>query len=315
MSAGTFGVYLNEGFDKTPGEVVGRLRRRRDGSPGSTGWTCPTWRTWTARSSAAWCTRRRGGAVTGRDLLRHGAERAAANGRSMLEGVRPSPAAAGEAFARAVGAKPALVGGPPHPVPRQDRAGRRSPGCARRRSGPRPGTRWCRWTGDDPRGVPGGRWRGVQRVQRRAARRGGRGGGLGRAPGSGSAPGPCSGRADARLRHRGAARRHRRDGGLHRGDRRPGGTRVGIPAAHRRDPGHIAGTGSGCWSRPPCWSCWPPRNRSSSGSSTGNAAANAHMIAVNEQLGYEVVRARLELTTRSPVARLALGPSRRSAQS
>jgi RimJ/RimL family protein N-acetyltransferase len=107
MSAGTFRVYLNEGFDHNPGE------------------------TWVARDDAGTVTgfyrlnlpdlenrdraflglvvhpaARRGG--TGRELLRHGALRAKASSRTILDGVAVT-GGAGEEFARAAGAKLSLA--------------------------------------------------------------------------------------------------------------------------------------------------------------------------------------------------------------
>jgi GNAT superfamily N-acetyltransferase len=107
FSAGTFGLYLRQGFDKTPGEVwfaadddagvVGYYRMqlydlenldRAGGGP-----------------VVHPAVRRRG---YGRALLRHEAARAAANGRSMLSG-QVVAGSAGEAFAATVSAKPGLV--------------------------------------------------------------------------------------------------------------------------------------------------------------------------------------------------------------
>ena len=107
FSAGTFALYLRQGFDKTPGEVwfaaddegrvVGYYRMqlydlenldRAGGGP--------------VVHPAA---RRRG---YGRALLRHEAARAAANGRSVLSATVVT-GSAGEAFAAAVSAKPGLV--------------------------------------------------------------------------------------------------------------------------------------------------------------------------------------------------------------
>src|SRR3984957_1044423 len=107
FSAGTFALYLRQGFDKTPGEVwfaaddagrvVGYYRMqlydlenldRAGGGP--------------VVHPAA---RRRG---YGRALLRHEAARAAANGRSVLS-AQVVTGSAGEAFAVAVNGKPGLV--------------------------------------------------------------------------------------------------------------------------------------------------------------------------------------------------------------
>jgi len=107
MSEGTFRVYLDEGFDHQPGEVwvafddagtvtgfyrlnLPDLENRDRGFIGL------------VVDPAA----RRGG--TGRELLRHGAERAGANGRTILDGV-VVVGGAGEEFARAIGAKLSLA--------------------------------------------------------------------------------------------------------------------------------------------------------------------------------------------------------------
>jgi GNAT superfamily N-acetyltransferase len=107
MSAGTFRVFLTEGFDHNPGEV------------------------WVASDDAGTVTgyyrldlpdlenreraflglvvdpaARRGG--TGRELLRHGAERVSAHGRTIMDGVTVT-GGAGEEFARAAGAKLSLT--------------------------------------------------------------------------------------------------------------------------------------------------------------------------------------------------------------
>jgi GNAT superfamily N-acetyltransferase len=107
MSEGTFRVHLSEGWDRNPGEV------------------------WFASDDAGTVTgfyrldlpdlenkdraflglvvhpaERRGG--TGRELLRHGAERAGVNGRTTLDGVAVT-GGAGEEFARAAGAKLSLT--------------------------------------------------------------------------------------------------------------------------------------------------------------------------------------------------------------
>jgi len=107
FSAGTFGLYLRQGFDRSPGEVwfaaddeggvVGYYRmhlydlenldRAGDGPL-----VHPT-------------ARRRG---YGRALLRHEAARAAANGRSILSGPVVT-GSAGEAFVLTAGGKPGLV--------------------------------------------------------------------------------------------------------------------------------------------------------------------------------------------------------------
>jgi GNAT superfamily N-acetyltransferase len=106
FSAGTFGLYLREGFDKTPGEVwcaaddsgvVGYYRMQL--------WDLENLDRAFGGPVVHPAARRRG---YGRALLRHEAARAAANGRSVLSG----PAvigSAGEAFAVAVGAAPGLI--------------------------------------------------------------------------------------------------------------------------------------------------------------------------------------------------------------
>jgi GNAT superfamily N-acetyltransferase len=102
MSAGTFGVFLTEGFDHNPGEawaafdeggtVVGYYRLNLpDLENRDRGFLLAT-----VHPAA-----RRGG--IGRELLRHGAARAAAHSRTLLESVVVA-GGAGEAFARAVGA-------------------------------------------------------------------------------------------------------------------------------------------------------------------------------------------------------------------
>ena len=102
MSEGTFRVYLTEGFDHNPGETWAAY----DDAGAVTGFyrlDLPDLEN-TDRGflglevhPAA----RRGG--TGRELLRHGAERASANDRTILDGV-VAVDGAGEEFARAVGA-------------------------------------------------------------------------------------------------------------------------------------------------------------------------------------------------------------------
>jgi GNAT superfamily N-acetyltransferase len=102
MSAGTFGVFLTEGFDHNPGEtwaafdsdgtVAGYYRMNLpDLENRDRAFLVPT-----VHPAA----RRRG---IGRELLRHGAERAAASSRTLLESVAVA-GSAGEAFARAMGA-------------------------------------------------------------------------------------------------------------------------------------------------------------------------------------------------------------------
>src|SRR3984957_6222821 len=106
-SAGTFGLFLLEGFDKTPGEVWFAA----DDDAGVVGYYRMQLRD--LQNLARAC----GGAVVrpaarrrgyGRALLRHEAARAAAHGRSVLSGKVVS-GSAGEAFAAAAGAKPGLV--------------------------------------------------------------------------------------------------------------------------------------------------------------------------------------------------------------
>jgi GNAT superfamily N-acetyltransferase len=107
MSAGTFCVYLTEGFDHNPGETW----VARDDAGTVTGFyrlnlpdlenTDRAFLGLTVHPAA-----RRGG--TGRELLRHGAERAGVNGRTILEGVAVT-GGAGEEFARSAGAKLSLA--------------------------------------------------------------------------------------------------------------------------------------------------------------------------------------------------------------
>jgi len=107
MSAGTFRVYLAEGFDHHPGEVW----VASDDAGTVTGYyrlnlpdlenTDRAFLNLVVHPAA-----RRGGA--GRKLLRHGAERAGANGRTMMDGVVVT-GGAGEEFARAIGAKLSLA--------------------------------------------------------------------------------------------------------------------------------------------------------------------------------------------------------------
>jgi GNAT superfamily N-acetyltransferase len=107
MSAGTFSVFLTEGFDHNPGEtwvafdsggvVTGYYRiNMPDLDNQDRAFLVPT-----VHPAA-----RRGG--TGRELLRHGAGRAAARSRTVLESVTLEDSA-GEAFARAVGATMSLA--------------------------------------------------------------------------------------------------------------------------------------------------------------------------------------------------------------
>ena len=107
MSAGTFCLFLREGFDKTPGEVW----LAADDEAGVVGYYRMQLSDLENLDRAAGgpvvhpAMRRRG---YGRALLRHEAERAAANGRSVLSGPVVT-GSAGEAFAAAAGATPQLV--------------------------------------------------------------------------------------------------------------------------------------------------------------------------------------------------------------
>lgn len=106
MSAGTFSVFLTKGFDHSPGEtwaafdssgtVVAFYRLNLpDLENTDRAFLCPV-----VHPAA-----RRGG--IGRELLRHGAARAAANSRTILEGFAVEDGA-GDAFARSIGATLAL---------------------------------------------------------------------------------------------------------------------------------------------------------------------------------------------------------------
>ena len=107
MSAGTFGLFLREGFDRTPGEVWFAA----DDDAGVVGYY--RMQLWDLENlDRAFggpvihpAARRRG---YGRALLRHEAARAAAHGRSVLSG-KVVTGSAGEAFAAAAGATPGLV--------------------------------------------------------------------------------------------------------------------------------------------------------------------------------------------------------------
>ncbi len=106
MSAGTFGVYLEEGFEHNPGEV---WAASDDGGTvaGFYRLDLPDLEN-TDRSFLGLVVHpaaRRGG--TGRELLRHGAERAGAHGRTVMDGVAVT-GGDGEEFARAIGAKLSL---------------------------------------------------------------------------------------------------------------------------------------------------------------------------------------------------------------
>jgi GNAT superfamily N-acetyltransferase len=103
MSAGIFGMFLREGFEPTPGEtwvasdaeggIVGFYRMHL--------WDLENLDRASFGPVVHPAVRRRG---FGRALLRHEAERAAANGRSVLSGVAVADSA-GAAFAQAHGAK------------------------------------------------------------------------------------------------------------------------------------------------------------------------------------------------------------------
>jgi GNAT superfamily N-acetyltransferase len=106
-SAGTFDLYLREGFDKTPGEVW----YAADDDAGVVGyyrmqlWDLENLDRAFSGPVVHPAARRRG---HGRALLRHEAARAAASRRSVLTG-KVVTGSAGEAFAVAVGATPGLV--------------------------------------------------------------------------------------------------------------------------------------------------------------------------------------------------------------
>ena len=107
MSAGTFGVYLSEGFDHHPGEVW----VASDDAGTVTGFYRLDLPDLENRDRAflglvVHPAARRDG--TGRELLRHGAERAGVHGRTILDGVAVT-GGAGEEFARAAGAKLSLA--------------------------------------------------------------------------------------------------------------------------------------------------------------------------------------------------------------
>ena len=107
MSEGTFRVYLAEGFDHHPGEVW--LACDEAGTvAGFYRLDLPDLenRDRAFLGLVVHPAERRGGA--GRELLRHGAERAGAGGRVILDGVAVT-GGAGEEFARAVGAKLTLT--------------------------------------------------------------------------------------------------------------------------------------------------------------------------------------------------------------
>jgi RimJ/RimL family protein N-acetyltransferase len=103
MSTGVFGLFLREGYENTPGEtwvasdadggIVGFYRMQL--------WSLENLDRASLGPVVHPATRRRG---FGRALLRHEAERAAANDRSVLSGVVVT-GSAGAAFAQALGAK------------------------------------------------------------------------------------------------------------------------------------------------------------------------------------------------------------------
>jgi RimJ/RimL family protein N-acetyltransferase len=103
MSAGSFGLFLREGFEKTPGEtwvasdadggIVGYYRMHL--------WDLENLDRASFGPVVHPAVRRRG---FGRALLRHEAARAAANGRSVLSSVTVADSA-GAAFAQTLGAK------------------------------------------------------------------------------------------------------------------------------------------------------------------------------------------------------------------
>src|ERR1700722_6800047 len=107
MSAGTFGLFLREGFDRTPGEVWFGA----DDDAGAVGYYRMQLPDLENLDRAVGgpvvhpAVRRRG---YGRALLRHEAARAAANGRSVLSGPVVT-GSAGEAFAAAAGAARRLL--------------------------------------------------------------------------------------------------------------------------------------------------------------------------------------------------------------
>ena len=107
MSEGVFRVYLNEGFDHNPGEVWAAF----DDAGTMTGFYRLNLPDLENRDRAflglvVHPAARRSG--TGRELLRHGAGRAGVNGRTILDGVAVT-GGAGEEFAQAIGAKMSLT--------------------------------------------------------------------------------------------------------------------------------------------------------------------------------------------------------------
>jgi RimJ/RimL family protein N-acetyltransferase len=103
MSAGTFGMFLREGFEKTPGETW----VASDADGGIVGfyrihlWDLENLDRASLGPVVHPAVRRRG---IGRAMLRHEAARAAANGRSVLSGPVVT-GSAGAAFAQALGAR------------------------------------------------------------------------------------------------------------------------------------------------------------------------------------------------------------------
>ena len=185
--------------------------------------------------------RRRG---LGRALLQHAAGRAAAHGRTALNG-GARDGSPGEAFARSAGAKPGLVD-----VQRVLDIGKLEKGKLARLRGPAEraaaGYSLVSWAGTGARGVHRAGGGGVQRDGRRPQGPRDHPRGMGRPAGPRARQRPAPAIRDARLHGRGAARRHRRAG---RADRDFGGSgrpRLGLPGVHGGDAGSTAGTGSAC---------------------------------------------------------------------
>ncbi len=231
MSAAVFRVYLTEGFDHDPGEVW--LGYGDDGAvAGYYRLNLPDLENrdradlgLTVHPDA----RRRG---LGLALLRHGAGRAAANGRAIMEAVTAEDGA-GDAFARAVGATFTIA-----EVRRIQHLGKIAPGTvaglraeAERASA---GYSLVEWAGPIPRELQAGAAAvanafndaphpdGVEDAQWDADRIAERTGTLQRRG------------VVARSRRGSGQRRVRRDGRLHRGADRPRVAPVGAAAAHRR---------------------------------------------------------------------------------
>ncbi|MGD0701150.1 MAG: GNAT family N-acetyltransferase [Trebonia sp.] len=285
MSAGVFGLFLREGFENTPGEtwvasdpdggIVGFYRMHL--------WNLENLDRASIGPVVHPAVRRRG---FGGALLRHEAERAAAHGRSVLSGVVVTDSA-GAAFAQALGAKleldearrvqyldkiaPGLVGS------LRQRAERAAAGYS-----------LVNWTGDIPEQYLGPLANVVQAFED--------------AP-RGEGVEPESWDADRLREH--AAREVR--AGLVHG--------YGVAALHDATGEMAAYTGVAVDPESPQWGHQglTAVTRTHRGHrlgllvktamlellaeaepqlqyiETGNAAANQHMIAVNEQLGYEVV--------------------------